>query len=630
MKNRISNLSYAFGAFGNDVFYATLSTYFIVFVTTHLFKAGDSQMIFMITNLIAIIRISEVLIDPLIGNAIDRTITPWGKFKPWVVCGGIISSLALLSLFTNLGGLNKNAPIIYLIAFAFLYLIMDIFYSFRDTGFWSMIPALSFDSRQREKIATGARIGSTIGANIVGVVIMPLVLFFSANKSNPNGDQQGWFWFAFLVAVIGILSALAVGVGTHEIQSNLRQNKKKTTLSQVFKVLTKNDQLMGLALAYWFYGLGVNTLNSLQLYYFSYILGNAHGYTILYSINTVVGLISVTLFPSLARKFNRKRLFYICIATMLTGISIYALAHGSLAIVLVGAELFFIPQPLAFLVVLMIISDAVEYGQFKTGHRDEALTLSIRPLIDKLGGALSNWFVSLVAVMAGMTTGARMQDISSHQQEIFKICMFAFPAIMLLVSVFIFARKIWLTEDKHAEIVDQLERLFTKKHAHCEVKSDESFTLKSPITGKLLSLSQIKDETFVSELMGCGFAIEPESGKVYAPFDATVKVIAPTKHYVLIENENGLVVLIHIGLGTAKLDGTGFVSYVNNGDKVKKGQEIIDFWDPVIKKSKLDDSVIVLIVNSKEFRISQKQPFGAMVKKMETVYKLKAVENDEK
>ncbi|GHW01413.1 hypothetical protein lacNasYZ03_11000 [Lactobacillus nasalidis] len=103
-KKLVSRLSYAAGAFGNDVFYATLSTYFIVFVTTHLFNAGDHRMIFIITNLIAAIRIGEVLIDPLIGNAIDRTESRWGKFKPWVVGGGIISSLALLALFTDFGG----------------------------------------------------------------------------------------------------------------------------------------------------------------------------------------------------------------------------------------------------------------------------------------------------------------------------------------------------------------------------------------------------------------------------------------------------------------------------------------------------------------------------------------------
>lgn len=630
MKKIISRISYSFGAFGNDVFYATLSTYFIVFVTTHLFKSGNSKMIFMITNLIAIIRISEVLIDPFIGNAIDRTVTRWGKFKPWVVLGGVISSIALLLLFTDLGGLNKTNPVMYFILFGIIYLIMDIFYSFKDTGFWSMIPALSLNSSEREKIATFARIGSTIGANIVGVVIMPIVLFFSASKINPNGDKRGWFWFAFIVAVIGILSALAVGFGTHEVNSKLRETKEKTTLTQVFKILTKNDQLMWLSVAYWFYGLGVNTLNALQLYYFSYILGNPKGYTILYGINTVVGLISVGLFPSLTKKFNRKRLFYLCLTVMLTGIIVFSLASGSLVVSLIGAELFFIPQPLAFLVVLMIISDAVEYGQLKTGHRDEALTLSVRPLVDKLGGAMSNWFVSLVAVMAGMTTGATAQSITSHGRLVFKLCMFGFPALMLIIAGIIFAKKVLLTEEKHAEIVDKLEQIFSKEHADANIKEDIQFELYSPLNGELIDLKDVPDRTFSSLAMGKGFAVKPHSGKIYAPISGVVRTIAPTRHSIAIEDEDGVIVLIHIGIGTVQLKGTGFISYVEDGTQVEKGEQILEFWDPVFTKNGIDDTVMVTVVNAKRFnRIDYLVNYGKNVSKLQLVAVL-GRENNEK
>lgn len=627
MKKIISRISYSFGAFGNDVFYATLSTYFIVFVTTHLFKSGNSKMIFMITNLIAIIRISEVLIDPFIGNAIDRTVTRWGKFKPWVVLGGVISSIALLLLFTDLGGLNKTNPLMYFILFGIIYLTMDIFYSFKDTGFWSMIPALSLNSSEREKIATFARIGSTIGANIVGVVIMPIVLFFSTNKINPNGDKRGWFWFAFIVAVIGILSALAVGFGTHEVNSKLRETKEKTTLTQVFKILTKNDQLMWLSVAYWFYGLGVNTLNALQLYYFSYILGNPKG---LYGINTVVGLISVGLFPSLTKKFNRKRLFYLCLTVMLTGIIVFSLASGSLVVSLIGAELFFIPQPLAFLVVLMIISDAVEYGQLKTGHRDEALTLSVRPLVDKLGGAMSNWFVSLVAVMAGMTTGATAQSITSHGRMIFKLCMFGFPALMLIIAGIVFAKKVLLTEKKHAEIVDKLEQIFSKEHADANIKENIQFELSSPLNGELIDLKDVPDQTFASLAMGKGFAVKPHSGKIYAPISGVVRTIAPTRHSIAIEDEDGVIVLIHIGIGTVQLKGTGFISYVEDGARVKKGEQILEFWDPVLTKNGIDDTVMVTVVNAKRFnRIDYLVNYGKNISKLQLVAVL-GRENNEK
>ena len=134
-----SRISYAFGAFGHDIFYATLSTYFITFITSHLFNTDDAaqnnRMVLYITQIIAGLRIVELIIDPFIGNMIDNTKTRWGKFKPWVVAGGTISSLALLILFTDMGGLNKTNPVLYLIIFAFIYITMDIFYSFKDIGF---------------------------------------------------------------------------------------------------------------------------------------------------------------------------------------------------------------------------------------------------------------------------------------------------------------------------------------------------------------------------------------------------------------------------------------------------------------------------------------------------------------
>lgn len=599
-----SRLSYAAGAFGNDVFYATLSTYFIMFVTTHLFNTGDpkqnSHYVLLITNIIAILRILEVFIDPLIGNMIDNTNTKYGKFKPWVVGGGIISSITLLLLFTDLGGLNKTNPFLYLVLFGIIYLVMDVFYSIKDIGFWSMIPALSLDSHEREKMATFARIGSTIGANIVGVAIMPIVLFFSMTNSSGSGDKSGWFWFAFIVALIGVITSIAVGIGTREVESKLRDNNEKTSLKQVFKVLGKNDQLMWLSLGYWFYGLGINTLNALQLYYFTFILGDSGKYSILYGLNTVVGLVSVSLFPSLAGKFNRKRLFYGCIAVMLGGIGIFSIAGTSLPMILTAAELFFIPQPLVFLVILMIISDSVEYGQWKLGHRDESLTLSVRPLVDKLGGAMSNWLVSTIAVAAGMTTGASASTITTHQQSIFKLSMFAFPAAAMLIGAFIIARKITLTEARHAKIVEELEHRFSVATSENEVKANV-VSLVTPTTGYLVDLSSVNDEHFASGSMGKGFAIKPTDGAVFAPISGTIRQILPTRHAVGIESEDGVIVLIHVGIGTVKLNGEGFISYVEQGDRVEVGQKLLEFWSPIIEKNGLDDTVLVTVTNSEKF-----------------------------
>lgn len=597
-----SRISYAFGAFGHDIFYATLSTYFITFITSHLFNTGDAaqnnRMVLYITQIIAGLRIVELIIDPFIGNMIDNTKTRWGKFKPWVVAGGTISSLALLILFTDMGGLNKTNPVLYLIIFAFIYITMDIFYSFKDIGFWSMVPALSFSSEEREKTATFARIGSTIGANIVSVVIMPIVLFFSLHRNGGAGDNRGWFWFAFIVALLGVLTVFAVAFGTHEIESDLRKNTEKTGFKDVLKVLTKNDQLMAIALSYVLYTTGISILNASELYYFTYIMGHAAQFSILGTINTVVGLLSVSLFPQLAGKLNRRNLFFACIAVMLCGIGLFSVAGTSLALVLLAAELFFIPQPLVFLVVLMIITDCVEYGQWKLGHRDEALTLSVRPLLDKFGGAISNLVIGAAAVAAGMTTGATADSITKAGIISFKLHVFAVPFALIILSSLVFFFRVKLTEEKHAEIVEELERTWGHEYIEDEVETDGDLNISAPISGQLIALSDVDDPIFAKEGLGKGFAIKPSDGCVYAPFDAMVRQVFTTRHAVGLVSEDGIVLLIHIGIGTVKLKGTGFVSYVVEGEHVKKGDKLIEFWDPAIKKAGLDDTVIVTVTNS--------------------------------
>jgi lactose/raffinose/galactose permease len=610
-----SRLSYSFGAFGHDMFYATLSTYFMIFITSHLFdknsSASNDKMIFFITFIIGSLRFVELLIDPFIGNAIDNTNTKWGHFKPWILAGGTIGSIALAILFSNMFGLNVSNPVLYLVIFAFLYITMDIFYSFKDVGFWSMIPAISFDSAERERTATFARVGSNIGANIVGVIVMPLVVFFSINKNHGQGDLRGWFMFAATIALISWLSAVVVALGTKENDSLLRKNTEKTRLRDVFKVLARNDQLMWLSLTYGLYTAGIQITNACQLYYFTYIMGKPGQYSWLMGLNMVVGIVAVLLFPPLAQKFSRRNVFFYCIGLMLLAMLIFAFAGSSLILVLIAAVMFYIPQPLIFLVVLMIISDSVEYGQLKFGHRDESLTLAVRPLLDKLGGAVSNWVVGAAAVLAGMTAGATAGSITNQGHLVFKLFMFGVPALLMLTGTFIFFKKITLDEKEHAKIVDELEKTW---HEHLETNGEESMqdiekkvaatttSYQSPITGTLVSLSDVSDENFASGNMGKGFAVKPTDGKVFAPFDGVVEATFPTRHAIGLRSDDGILTLIHIGIGTVKMEGTGFVQYVDKGQRVKQGQELIEFWQPAIKKAGYDDTVMVVITNYKDIK----------------------------
>lgn len=631
-----SRLAYSLGAFGHDAFFALLSTYFMMYVTGHLFDSGDkhfdNKMVSYVTLIILILRIGELIIDPMIGNAIDRTNTKWGKFKPWVVGGGVISAVLLAALFTPLGGLNLSNPILYLVLFAIIYIVMDVFYSFNDVGFWSMVPAMSFDSHERDKIATFARVGSTIGGQIIGFVIMPMILFFSVKQNGGTGDDRGWFIFAVIVAAISAITAIGVGMFTHEQKSLLRENKEQTKFKDILKILVKNDQLLAIAMSYLFFTTGQTLLNSFELYYFTYILGNSKAFSILGGLNTVVGVISVFAFPLFSGKIGRHKLFYGAASIEVIGALIFAFAGKSLALVLLGAELFFIPQPIIFLVVLMTITDSVEYGQLKLGHRDESLTLSVRPLLDKFGGAVANGVVGAATVAAGMTGGATAATITAHGVSIFKIYMFLIPIALILVGIIIFALKVKLDESSHAKIVAELEQTWGKQFNKGGQDADAEepaaqpqpgvTEIPAPVAGKLVDLKDVKDSAFASGSMGQGFAIKPSDGKVFAPFSGTVRATFSTRHAVGLVSDSGVALLIHIGIDTVKLHGTGFVTYFDKGQHVEKGDELMEFWDPTIKKAGLDDTVIVTVTNSEEFDFDMLKQAGTEVTNKDNVLKV--------
>ncbi len=596
-------LAYSFGAFGNDSFYGLLCGYLIMFITSHLFDTGnkalDNKMISTVTLIIMCLRFVELFIDPFIGNAIDRTKTRWGHFRPWVVIGGTVSSVILLLLFTNMGGLYKKSAIGYLILFAILYITMDIFYSFKDVGFWSMLPSLTTSSREREKTATYARVGSAIGGGLVGILVMPAVIFFSATKTS-TGDDRGWFMFALIICFLALISAWGVGIFTREVNSSIRKNKKDTVgIIGIFKVLSGNDQLMWVGCAYLFYCVAINIVNSLEVYYFTYIMGRPKAFSIFSTINICLGIVATSLFPILSKKLSRKALFTCALICLLCGLGLFSVAGDNLVLVLLAASLFGLPQQIVFLIVLMVITDSVEYGQLKLGHRDESLALSVRPLLDKFGGAVANGVVGQVAIIAGMTTGATASTITATQAHNFKLLMFAVPAVLVVISIFVFGKKVFLSEEKHAEIVAELEKTWGKNIK--QSSSEELVDIPTPITGRLEALTDVHDDVFSKGQAGQGFAIKPTDGRVLAPFDATVKQMFTTRHAVGLVTDDGIALLIHVGIGTVKMKGTGFVSYVENGDHVKKGQELIEFWDPAIKKAGLDDTVVVTVTNSKEF-----------------------------
>lgn len=121
--------------------------------------------------------------------------------------------------------------------------------------------------------------------------------------------------------------------------------------------------------------------------------------------------------------------------------------------------------------------------------------------------------------------------------------------------------------------------------------------IKSPIEGRILDLSDVPDETFSQKILGDGFAIEPTSNMVVAPCDAEVMHLFPTGHAIALKTDQNLEILIHVGVDTVKMKGEGFRTFVKTGDKVRRGQKLIEFDLDLIRKKAKSILTPVIVTN---------------------------------
>ena len=133
------------------------------------------------------------------------------------------------------------------------------------------------------------------------------------------------------------------------------------------------------------------------------------------------------------------------------------------------------------------------------------------------------------------------------------------------------------------------------------VADDCDLSVNSPVEGKTIPLTQVSDEVFASGVLGKGIAVQPASGKILAPADATVSMIYPTLHAIGLILDSGIEMMIHIGIDTVKLNGKYFEKHVQDGDHVKKGQLLVSFDMQKIEQAGYDLTTTVVVTNSKNY-----------------------------
>ena len=471
-------IAYAFGNLGQAAFYNAMSTYFIVYVTSCLFSGVDkalaAKLIGVITSLVVIIRIAEIFVDPLLGNLVDNTNTKWGRFRPWQFFGGLISAVLLAVVFSGMFGLVNVNSTLFIVVFVITFIVLDVFYSLRDISYWGMIPALSSDSHERSTYTALGSFTGSIGGNAITILVIPVVTYFSWVFTGENAEHQsGWTAFVIIVALLGLITAWTVAFGTKESTSALRAKAQKNgNPFEAFKALFQNDQLLWVALSYLLYTIANGATGGVLLFLFKFILDNPAAFSLTGIIGLVAGLVMTPLYPILNKRIPRRVLYFfgmsfLIVAYILLSISTYS---RSMTLVFVALVLFGIPGTFIQMTAILSLTDSIEYGQLKNGRRNEAVTLSVRPMLDKIAGAMSNGITGFIAVAAGMTGSATAKDMTSANIHTFQVYAFYVPLVLIVLSLLVFMLKVKLDEKMHAQIVDELEA----KLASGEIVDDEA------------------------------------------------------------------------------------------------------------------------------------------------------------
>ena len=226
---------------------------------------------------------------------------------------------------------------------------------------------------------------------------------------------------------------------------------------EAFKAIAQNDQLLWVALSYLLYAIANVATTGVLMYMFKFILNNSAAYSIVGVVSVIAGIIMAPLYPILNKRIPRRYLYLGGMVLMVLGYLLFIVGTDNLAVVTVGLVFFYLPQTFIQMTAILSLTDSIEYGQLKNGKRNEAVTLSVRPMLDKIAGACSNGIVGAVAIAAGMIGSATAADMTAANIHTFKVWAFYVPLAVIILSGVVFLLKVKITEKMHADIVKQLE-----------------------------------------------------------------------------------------------------------------------------------------------------------------------------
>ncbi|GIG20438.1 glucuronide transporter [Cellulomonas chitinilytica] len=413
-----SYLGYAAGDAGNNLAFSMTSMFLLLYYTDVVgISAAAAGTLFLV------VRVWDAFADIWAGRQVDKTMTRWGKFRPFFLFGSLPLLLLSVATFTVPGGLGGTGKLIY----AYLtYALLGLAYSLVNIPYGSLASAMTQEPVERARLASFRSMGTAATIIALAFIVAPQI------KSSDN-LQQSLTLTTLLFVVFGFgLYMLLFSTSKERVVRTVAH----VSLKQSLATLKGNRPLLMLCLSALSFLVGMFTLQTVQAYYARDVLGDANYFIVLTLVSTGVMFVVAGFIPRIVRAVGKKPAYLassVVAIVAAVGIALTPSTLPGLAIAFFG--LYGVGLAAVNTLMWALEADTVEYGEWRTGVRTEGTTYAVFSFTRKVGQAVGG---AAAAFGLGIVGYVAHQDVQSQatQDGIRYIAGFV-PAAFILVGVVI-------------------------------------------------------------------------------------------------------------------------------------------------------------------------------------------------
>ena len=444
--------AFGIGAVGKDMVYALSASYVMYFYQDVLgLSATFVGLILMVA------RVFDALNDPFMGILVAKTRSRWGRFRPWLFSGTVLNAVVLYALFAA-PQMEQAGLMVY---FAVVYILWGVTYTMMDIPYWSMIPAVTKTPADRENLSVVGRTCAGVGSAIIAMFTMLLVGMLGGDS-----ERAGFRWVALIVSVVFVIAEVLCCVFFKE---NSQTKMETAGVKEMFAALLGNDQAMVVVASIVLINSALYLTSNFIIYFFKYDFGG-EGWKGSYTLFSTVGgaaqiLGMMVVYPLLRKKLSNTQVFT---ASLVSAFCAYVLLlifcltglSGSMPLLLIPGVVVFACNGMLSVLTTLFLSNSVDYGQLKTGRREESVIFSMQTFVVKAASGVAVFLTGIGLDLIGLQGNAEETGpIAVQSTETLlglRLMMTVLPMIVLVGVLVLFRKKFALTDRRVEEIGREL------------------------------------------------------------------------------------------------------------------------------------------------------------------------------